>query len=146
MFLDLDGFKEINDELGHEIGDQVLKSVAASLRSCMRKSDTIARFGGDEFTVLLPRIKHEGDEITVAQKILSMVKQPLQLEGRTITVSASIGIAVYPRDGADQDVLLRTADAAMYKAKQGGGDNYKGETSQPGRVQTERRSDDGAGA
>jgi diguanylate cyclase (GGDEF)-like protein len=128
MFLDLDGFKEINDSLGHEAGDRVLQEAAGRLKHCVRKSDTVARFGGDEFSVLLPRVKREGDEAVVARKILEVVRRPVVFRGRAVTVTASVGIALYPRDGSDPDTLLNTADASMYAAKQAGGDSFRGET------------------
>ncbi|MBI3546609.1 MAG: EAL domain-containing protein [Gammaproteobacteria bacterium] len=115
--LDLDRFKEINDSLGHHIGDQVLQQVAARLRACLRESDTVARMGGDEFVVLLPTISHLDGAIAVAQKILKSLKDPLSIPGQTLEVEASLGIAMFPEHAREPDALMRQADAAMYVAK-----------------------------
>ena len=120
MFLDLDRFKEINDTLGHEAGDECLKEVARRLRQCVRASDTVARMGGDEFTILLPEISEQGDVRAVAQKILDAMKTPLLLAGRDVIITTSIGISLFPRDGRDGDTLLKNADAAMYRVKGSG--------------------------
>lgn len=120
MFLDLDRFKQINDTLGHEAGDQCLKEVARRLRQCVRASDTVARMGGDEFTILLPEIAEKGDVRMVAQKILDTMKTPLLLAGQEVIITTSIGISLFPRDGRDGETLLKHADAAMYRVKGGG--------------------------
>ncbi len=125
LFLDLDKFKLVNDSLGHAVGDQLLKTVADRLVNCTRKGDTVARMGGDEFTLLLPVIKHKGDAEEVADKILEKISHPFVIDGHELTVTTSIGIAMYPADGKDIDALLKNADIAMYYAKDAGGNNYK---------------------
>jgi diguanylate cyclase (GGDEF)-like protein/PAS domain S-box-containing protein len=119
LFLDLNGFKEINDTLGHGAGDHVLKEVAGRLVSCVRESDAVARFGGDEFVVMLNDLPDGRDAEGVAEKILRALQQPLWLADRDFHLSASIGIALFPDHGADGDALLAKADAAMYRAKGG---------------------------
>jgi diguanylate cyclase (GGDEF)-like protein/PAS domain S-box-containing protein len=121
MFLDLDKFKPVNDTLGHNIGDLLLKELAQRLQHCVRESDTVARIGGDEFVVLLPSIDEEQDAVRVADKILQALKQPFGLAGHQLHVSSSIGIAVYPEHGEDDKQLSRNADTAMYHAKKSGG-------------------------
>jgi diguanylate cyclase (GGDEF)-like protein len=121
LFLDLDRFKIINDSLGHEIGDKVLVAVAQRLRGCLRAEDTLARLGGDEFAILLPEIADRRDTHLVTDKCLSALSGPEVIGGHELTVNASIGVAVFPQDGADVQHLLRSADAAMYRAKARGG-------------------------
>ncbi|MFI4939668.1 MAG: diguanylate cyclase domain-containing protein [Burkholderiales bacterium] len=121
MFIDLDKFKQVNDTLGHNIGDLLLKEVAMRMQHCLRESDTVARMGGDEFIVLLPFIQTELDPVAVAHKILQTLNQPFELDGHTVHISASIGVAVYPEQGDDEEQLLRNADNAMYQAKENGG-------------------------
>ena len=125
LMLDLDRFKQINDTLGHSVGDRLLKSVAERLPGLLRKSDTIARLGGDEFMVLLPEISNPGSAGRVARRILRAFKQPFDLKDRKIPITASIGIASYPRDGEDVESLTKNADIAMYAAKEGGRNTYK---------------------
>jgi diguanylate cyclase (GGDEF)-like protein/PAS domain S-box-containing protein len=125
VFLDLDRFKQINDTLGHEAGDQLLQEVASRLKVCVRESDTVARLGGDEFVVLLPKVTDAKDAATVAQKILSTVSMPFTLIGHEFRVTASVGIAVYPQDGLDEQILTMHADAAMYQAKGDGKNNFQ---------------------
>lgn len=125
LFLDLDGFKLINDSLGHNVGDLLLKAVADRLRSCLRGSDTISRLGGDEFTVILPGIPSKADAGRVAEKILDAILPPFVLDGYTVSVTTSIGISLYPLDGQDKDTLLKNADAAMYRAKDLGKNRYE---------------------
>ncbi len=120
MFIDLDRFKWVNDELGHAAGDQLLKDVTERLLACTRKSDTVARLGGDEFTVILSDVDEMVDPCTVADKILKHLQEPFVLEGREVTISGSIGVSVYPEDGEDCETLLRKADDAMYIAKNRG--------------------------
>lgn len=121
LFLDLDRFKFVNDTLGHEIGDQLLKAVAGRIRNCVRAGDSVARLGGDEFTVLLDELSDPAFAANVAQKICRSVAEAFEIEGQEIFVSASIGISVYPTDGSDVSTLLRHADTAMYRAKRGSG-------------------------
>jgi diguanylate cyclase (GGDEF)-like protein len=125
LFLDLDHFKNINDTLGHEAGDQLLQEVAARLKSCLRDSDTVARLGGDEFVVMLPELDVEKYAAAVAQKILSAVARPFVLAGQECRVTASIGISTYPQDGLDEQTLTKNADIAMYKAKEEGKNNFQ---------------------
>lgn len=121
LFLDLDRFKNINDSLGHEIGDRVLVAVAQRLRRCLRAEDTLARLGGDEFAILLPEIADRRDTHLVTDKCLSALSSYEEIDGHELSVNASIGVAVFPQDGADVQHLLRSADAAMYRAKARGG-------------------------
>lgn len=118
MFLDLDRFKNINDSLGHMIGDELLQQVSMRLKECIRAADTLARFGGDEFTLMLPKL-HNGreDASGLAEKITRTLKQPFNIEGHELYVSASIGIALYPQDGTHIDSLIKHADVAMYHVK-----------------------------
>jgi diguanylate cyclase (GGDEF)-like protein/PAS domain S-box-containing protein len=125
LFLDLDRFKVINDSLGHNIGDQLLQAVAARVQSCVRDSDTVARLGGDEFTLLLPELAHGEDAAVVAQKVLEAVRYPFHIEGREFYITTSIGISVFPEDGPDAEALIKSADTAMYQAKEQGRDNYQ---------------------
>lgn len=120
LFVDLDGFKHVNDTHGHWAGDLLLRGVAKRLLASVRGEDLVARLGGDEFCVLLDGIKDSRDAATVAQKLLAELGQPFMLDGREATIAASIGISCYPQDGADIDTLLHCADAAMYRAKESG--------------------------
>lgn len=119
LYLDLDGFKKINDVRGHEVGDELLREVACRLARCVRESDTVGRIGGDEFAVLLTNLRQAGDADAVVEKIRRAIAVPFDLQGERLTISASIGVAVYPDDGEDRAALLRAADAAMYSGKQG---------------------------
>ncbi len=123
MFIDLDKFKPVNDTLGHEIGDLLLKQVAQRLQQAVRASDTVARIGGDEFVVLLPVMDHTDDAKVVADKILHTLNQVFEVAQHSLNISSSIGIAVYPHHGADEKLLLINADIAMYHAKKGGRNN-----------------------
>lgn len=125
LFVDLDGFKEINDTHGHHIGDAVLKAVAARLQSAVRCSDTIARFGGDEFVILLPTIARRGVARRLGRKIVKLAAQPFAIGTERHTLSASVGIAFYPEHGVTCDSLLISADQAMYRAKRHGGSQYR---------------------
>ncbi|WP_419570595.1 EAL domain-containing protein [Rheinheimera sp.] len=124
-FIDLDKFKQINDSLGHDVGDQLLQEVAKRLKITLRETDTIARLGGDEFVVLLESYKNQDNISHVARKILQSVGEPMQLGPHTVSVSPSIGIAVYPDDALDATALLKHADVAMYHAKDLGRNNFQ---------------------
>lgn len=117
IFMDLDRFKPVNDTYGHRVGDTVLRQVAERIRSCVRGSDTVARIGGDEFTVLLPSIVEAADAEKVVQKIETELSKPFEVNGRLIELGVSAGIALYPEDGNDGTALLDAADDAMYCAK-----------------------------
>jgi diguanylate cyclase (GGDEF)-like protein/PAS domain S-box-containing protein len=125
MFLDLDSFKVVNDTLGHSLGDELLKIVGTRLSAVLREEDTIARMGGDEFTVLVANIKSETDAPLIAQKLLDAVAQPLHLEGHELFITTSIGIALHPEDGDTAEALLKNADNAMYRAKEIGRNSYQ---------------------
>jgi len=125
MFIDLDRFKTINDSLGHHVGDLLLKAVTARLSVCVRRGDTLARLGGDEFIVALYDLKTPEDAAIVARKMLDAVNQPCEIEGRMLSTGCSIGISIYPSDGADVSTLMRHGDTAMYHAKEKGRNNYQ---------------------
>jgi diguanylate cyclase (GGDEF)-like protein len=125
FFLDLDRFKDINDSLGHSIGDALIKAVAERVRRCVRDGDTVARFGGDEFTLLIPRVEQFEDVAKIAQKINETLKIPFFINGQELFVTTSIGISLFPNDGLDPETLVRNADLAMYRAKEQGRDNYQ---------------------
>lgn len=124
LYLDLDHFKAVNDTLGHEYGDRMLRTVANRLRRCVRAEDTVSRLGGDEFAIILTEIHYREDAARLARKIMRNIEQPIQVRGQRLNTSTSIGIGVYPDDAADRNALLRVADAAMYAAKQGGRCRY----------------------
>jgi diguanylate cyclase (GGDEF)-like protein/PAS domain S-box-containing protein len=120
LFLDCDRFKHINDTLGHAVGDQVLRSVAGRLTTCVRESDTVSRHGGDEFLILLSELEHSDDARLIAEKIVNSVAEPHLIAGHELQLTASVGIALYPEDGQDALSLIMHADTAMYHAKNGG--------------------------
>ena len=120
LFLDLDKFKYINDELGHAIGDEVLMHATRCMSSVLRDTDTLSRHGGDEFLVLLEGVAQASDTSCVAEKILKALALPNRIDGRTFRLSASLGIAIYPEDGSDAKTLIAHADAAMYQSKKKG--------------------------
>jgi diguanylate cyclase (GGDEF)-like protein len=125
MFLDLDHFKDVNDTLGHRVGDLLLKEVSRRIRATLRQSDLLARISGDEFVVVLEDLPDEGAPELVAHKILEEVRRPFQVEGHEIHVSGSLGLALYPEDGGDAETLLKNADAAMYHAKELGRNAFR---------------------
>jgi len=125
MFLDLDRFKVVNDTLGHSTGDELLKTVGTRLQSSLREEDSIARMGGDEFTILLADLKTTDDSAKIAQKVLDTVAQPLKIDGTELFVTTSIGIALFPSDGDTAETLLANADHAMYRAKDAGRNSYQ---------------------
>ncbi len=124
-FLDLDNFKLVNDSLGHDAGDQLLKLAAGRLASCLRASDTVARIGGDEFVLVLHFTAGDGMVGQHIQRLLSAIAQPFIVNGREVFVTCSVGVSVYPQDGRDGDTLLRNADAAMYRAKEQGKNGFQ---------------------
>ncbi len=125
LFLDLDRFKNINDSLGHHIGDLLLKEVAMRMASCIRKGDTLSRLGGDEFVVTLEGLAHAGDAAQVALKIITALRRPLSVGGHTLNTSCSIGISIFPDDAEDSGELMKNADTAMYHAKEQGRNNFQ---------------------
>ncbi len=124
LYLDLDGFKQVNDSLGHEAGDILLQEMATRLGQVVREEDTLARIGGDEFTLIAVNINTPDDAVAIAEKIITIINQPLKLKSNTIDIGVSIGISCYPEDGADMDSLMHHADLAMYEAKQTGKNRY----------------------
>jgi diguanylate cyclase (GGDEF)-like protein len=120
LYLDLDGFKEVNDTMGHEAGDELLKRVGALLAGSVRKSDTVARLGGDEFVVMLNEVTNLGDAALVGEKLVSALRAPIGLKTGPATISASVGVSVYPENGESAELLLQKADQAMYASKHKG--------------------------
>ena len=137
-FIDLDRFKVINDTLGHQVGDQLLMEVAGRLAATVRESDTVARLGGDEFVILLPDVGGAPDAALVAGKIIEALAQPIRVEGHELHTSPSIGISLYPADGADVETIMRNADTAMYHAKAAGRNTYQFYAEEMNRTATER--------
>jgi diguanylate cyclase (GGDEF)-like protein/PAS domain S-box-containing protein len=125
LFIDLDRFKYINDSLGHQVGDLLLKEVAARMMSCIRKGDTLSRLGGDEFVVTLEGLQHAEDAAQVAAKIIKTLARPFEIAGHTLNTSCSIGISIFPLDAEDDRSLMKNADTAMYHAKERGRSNYQ---------------------
>jgi diguanylate cyclase (GGDEF)-like protein len=125
LFVDLDGFKLVNDSLGHVIGDRFLVAISQRLQAHLRPGDTLARLGGDEFTLLVPGINVEEDAAKIARKICDAIHAPFWIDGRELFVTTSLGVSVYPSDGHDAETLVRNADSAMYRAKEQGRDNYQ---------------------
>ena len=124
IYLDLDRFKPVNDTYGHHVGDQVLKLVADRLRQCVRESDMVARLSGDEFTIILPQIKEKNDAEAVVKKIIVELSKPFYVNEHHLQLDVSVGIAIYPDNGNNGDLLLKAADDAMYHAKGDGGSAY----------------------
>ncbi|HUS12970.1 MAG TPA: EAL domain-containing protein [Pyrinomonadaceae bacterium] len=125
MFADLDRFKNVNDTLGHDIGDQLLLHAAERLSNCVRPGDTVARLGGDEFALILFNLAKADDCALIAQKVVIALAPPFDLKGQQVFITASLGIAAYPADGGDSDILLKNADTAMYRAKELGRNGYQ---------------------
>jgi diguanylate cyclase (GGDEF)-like protein len=125
LFLDLDRFKDINDSMGHTVGDYLLKEVARRLKTCIRESDTVGRMGGDEFTILLSDITHADDALVIVKKIMAIFQETFPVDGRELHTTTSIGISLYPKDGEHAEDLLKNADRAMYHAKEQGRNTYQ---------------------
>src|SRR3984893_16394890 len=125
MYLDLDGFKHINESLGHALGDKMLQSVATRLVSCVRSSDTVSRLGGHAFVVLLSEISHAADASITARKILAALSSAHTVDETKLHITLSIGLSTYPEDGEDAETLIKNADTAMYQAKEKGRNNYQ---------------------
>ncbi|RDE22475.1 EAL domain-containing protein [Motiliproteus coralliicola] len=138
MFVDLDNFKQINDSLGHEVGDQLITLAASRIRETVRQTDTVARYSGDEFLIVLTDLANSDDASRVAEKVLSMLAAPYRIDGRELSLTASIGIALFPEDGQDPYELLRHADAAMFGAKDEGGNRYEYYSAEVNQAATER--------
>jgi len=140
VFIDLDHFKFVNDSLGHGVGDRLLRGMADRLRGVLREGDTVARLGGDEFVVILNDQSSEEVIFRAMQRIMSEISQPMMIDGKELYVTCSAGISLYPQDGADVDTLLKNADAAMYRAKDGGRNNFQFFTSEMNERINERLS------
>jgi diguanylate cyclase (GGDEF)-like protein/PAS domain S-box-containing protein len=125
VFLDLDRFKQVNDSVGHGIGDQLLQTVASRLVASVRRSDTVSRYGGDEFVILLSRVEQADDAAAAARKVITALTMPIEVTGHELHVSVSIGVSVYPDDGQDSETLIENADTAMYSAKARGSNLYQ---------------------
>ena len=138
MFIDLDRFKIINDTLGHQVGDELLREVACRLSGVIRETDFVARLGGDEFVIILPGINTPADAATVAGKVIAKLSTPIEAEGHDLHTSPSIGISIFPDDGPDGDTVMKNADMAMYHAKEAGRNNYQFFTAEMNRVTAER--------
>jgi diguanylate cyclase (GGDEF)-like protein len=119
LFLDVDGFKVVNDSFGHAAGDTILRAIAAQLRGCLRQPDTVSRYGGDEFVIVLSEIEQAKDALLVAKKLVKAVSVPHRIDRRDVMISASVGIALYPEHGDDAETLIGCADTAMYHVKHG---------------------------
>jgi len=124
MFLDLDGFKDINDTYGHIIGDELLKKFAGRIKSFLKETELFARWGGDEFTIFLPEVKNTADIVELAERLIRSTDEPFLIRNIELTVGVSIGISIYPEDGPDLDILINKADLAMYYVKRNGKSNF----------------------
>jgi diguanylate cyclase (GGDEF)-like protein len=140
LFIDVDRFKHINDSLGHAIGDRLLQAVAQRLLACVRNSDTVGRFGGDEFVVVLSEVSQSEDAAVSAEKLLFALSQPYNIDTHSLHITASIGIATYPEDGLDAEVLLKNADISMYHAKETGRNRYHFYEKNMNRLAAERQN------
>ena len=125
MYLDLDGFKQINDTLGHDAGDTLLSMVAARLVAAVRQEDTVARLGGDEFVIALWELSHGDDVAKLASKVIQAVSQPFSIQGRGVSMTVSVGVGIYPTHGEEVETLMKSADLALYEAKRTGKNNYR---------------------
>jgi len=125
IYFDLDYFKKVNDTFGHRIGDHLLRLVGKRLAGLLRESDTVARMGGDEFTLISPEMVSKEDAIPIAERVMKALRKPFEFDGQRVRVSTSLGIAVFPDDGEDVDTLMKHADVAMYRAKEQGRDRYQ---------------------
>ena len=125
MYLDLDGFKQINDTLGHDVGDTLLSMVATRLVSAVRQEDTVARLAGDEFVIVLWEISHDDGVTKPVSKVIQAVSQPYDIQGRCVSMTASAGVSIYPTHGEDAETLMKSADMALYEAKHAGKNNYR---------------------
>ena len=124
MYLDLDGFKQINDTIGHEAGDMLLQTVARRLEAVVRHEDTVARLGGDEFVIVSWELSNIGGAGILAAKVIQAVSQPYTIQGRYVSITASVGVSIYPTHGEDADTLMKNADLALYEAKHAGKNVY----------------------
>ena len=125
MYLDLDGFKQINDTLGHDAGDALLSMVADRLVAAVREEDTVARMGGDEFVIGLWELSHADDVATLVSKVILAVSQPYRIQGHDVRITASVGVGIYPLHGDAVETLMKSADLALYEAKRAGKNNYR---------------------
>jgi diguanylate cyclase (GGDEF)-like protein len=125
VYLDLDGFRQINNTLGHDVGDLLLKLVAARLVAAVRQEDTVARLGGDEFVIAMPHVSNISGVTLAAEKIIKVLSQPYSIQGNNVGVTASAGIGLYPFNGKDVNTLLKNADAALLDAKQANKNTYR---------------------
>jgi len=140
LFIDLDDFKVVNDSLGHNVGDQLLRELGKRLTACVREVDSVSRLGGDEFVIVLTGVTNRDDVIAIAKKVMETLSQPFILEGHEVFVSSSIGIAIFPKDGEDETALLKNADSAMYHAKERGKGNYQFYAAEMNQMALERLS------
>jgi len=140
LFIDLDDFKVVNDSLGHNVGDQLLRELGKRLAGCVREVDSVARLGGDEFVIVATNISQRDDVVLIAEKVLESLAMPFVLEGREVFISSSIGIASFPKDGSDEVTLLKNADSAMYHAKERGKGNYQFYAAEMNQMALERLS------
>jgi diguanylate cyclase (GGDEF)-like protein len=125
MFLDLDGFKQVNDTLGHDAGDTLLSMVADRLVAAVREEDTVARMGGDEFVIGLWELNHADDVAKLVSKVIEVVSQPYRIQGRDVRVTASVGVGIYPLHAEEVESLMKSADLALYEAKRAGKNDYR---------------------
>ncbi len=140
LFLDIDHFKVVNDSLGHSVGDELLKQISSRLKSAVREGDTVARVGGDEFTIVLQDLQRREDAAHVADKVLRTIAQPVEISGHKLYVTVSIGVTTFPDDGDDSETLIKNADNAMYRAKAEGRNTYHMSTEELSRLVQERIS------